>query len=334
LLSGPDWDGVVPEGLTLIQAPTNLFSIIGRYAVNGSDDIPNVARLQAETWVTPLSRYPNPPMTEGRAFGDRDVAPWDQRVPDELAFWEKFRSWMQRFPPGAGDAQFIESLAPLGLTAAVSPYVNADPVLAKLLTEGARTGQSEIERVSKEGLGHPVNGWISALHTFDYNLEHFGVGTIDTPQWIIAERRNAYMLRAAAARGGLWGNHGYEAVYAMNFVDNANEQLTGSRSYVLHFDQTPPVDAFWSLTMYGIPEFYLVENPINRYSIGDRTPGLRYNPDGSLDIFIQHQAPDGDRASNWLPAPAGDFRPLIRMYQARADVLNGTYTLPAFTRVE
>jgi len=96
----------------------------------------------------------------------------------------------------------------------------------------------------------------------------------------------------------------------------------------------PPTDAFWSVTMYDIPKFYLVANPINRYSIGDRTPGLKYNPDGSLDIYIQHESPGPDKESNWLPAPEGDFRPILRMYQPRQEALDGAFVLPPIRRVE
>ena len=280
LLAGPDWSGETPAGMRLIPAPTNLFSIVGRFAVDGDADVPNVAALQAQTWVTPLSRYPELPVTEGRAFGDMTIAPWNEAVPDDLVFWEKLRSWMQRFPPGDGDAAIIASLAPLGLTATESPYVNADPELAALLKSGAKAGQAEIEHLTRHGAVAPVNGWASALHSFDYNLDHLGPGTIDAPQWKIADRQKAYAVRAAAARGGLWGNHGYEADYAMTFVDDRNEQLNGAHAYVMHFDELPPVEAFWSITMYDVPRYYLVDNPINRYSISARQ-NLKSNPDGS-----------------------------------------------------
>jgi hypothetical protein len=334
LLAGPDWQGETPDGMTLVQTPTNVFSIIGRYAVDGEADIPNVAILQQATWVTPLSRYPERPVTEGRAFGDWDVAPWNANVPDDLAFWEKLRAWSQLFPPAAADAAFIASLAPLGLTAKESPFISADPALVDILKTGAAEGQAIIEGLTKRGSVEPVNGWISAMHTFDYNLDHFGPGTVDSPEWKISDRQMAYAVRAAAARAGLWGNHGYEAVYAYTYVDDKNEQLTGERAYVMHFDQTPPVEAFWSLTMYNMPQYYLVANTINRYSIGDRTPRIQYNADGSLDLYIQHASPGPDKESNWLPAPVGDFRPLMRMYQPKPAVLNGEFKIPAIRRVE
>ena len=144
----------------------------------------------------------------------------------------------------------------------------------------------------------------------------------------------SYLARAAAARAGLWGNHGYEAGYASSVTTSDGEQLDGARRYKIHFDRTPPVDAFWSLTMYDMPNYYLVANPIDRYSIGDRTPGVAYGDDGSLDLYLQHDSPGADKESNWLPTPSGDFRPLIRMYQPGAEVLDGSYELPAITRVD
>ena len=165
---------------------------------------------------------------------------------------------------------------------------------------------------------------------FDYNLDHLGPGTIDDPASTIANRDASYLPRALAARGGLWGNHGYEAAYPMTYTDADGDQLDGRSRYTLQFDQDPPVDAFWSITMYDLPDFYLVANPINRYSIGDRTPSLRRHTDGSLTIVIQHDQPDDP--SNWLPAPAAPFRPLMRLYQPQPAVLEGSYQIPPITK--
>ena len=151
------------------------------------------------------------------------------------------------------------------------------------------------------------------------------------------DRRTAqerYLERALAARGGLWGNHGYEAAYAMVYDDGDGNALDGSRRYELRFATTPPCDAFWSVTMYATPDFYLVANPIDRYSIGDRTEGLRTDDDGSLTITMQHDEPaESERRANWLPTPSGAFRPLLRMYEPRDAVFDGSYELPPITRI-
>lgn len=188
------------------------------------------------------------------------------------------------------------------------------------------------ESLRADDLSPVVNGWTLGFHGFDYNLDHLGPGTIDDPAWKMPDRTASYLARALAARAGLWGNHGYEAAYAMTFTDADGDRLDGRHSYTLTFGagQDPPADAFWSITMYDLPGFYLVANPIGRYSIGDRTPGLRRAADGSLTIVMQHEPPAD--TSNWLPAPAAPFRPIARIYQPRAAVLDGSYRLPPITK--
>ncbi len=170
------------------------------------------------------------------------------------------------------------------------------------------------------------------MHSFDYNLDRCGPGTFDTPEWKITDRTTAYVTRAVAARMGLWGNHGYEADYEMLWQDEHGEFLDGSHAYELNLSPPPPVRAFWSLTMYDAPDYYLVANPIDRYSIGDRTPGLRFNSDGSLTIQMLHDSPGPDKESNWLPSPAGRFRPTLRAYQPAQAILDGNYELPTVRR--
>jgi hypothetical protein len=199
------------------------------------------------------------------------------------------------------------------------------------MTAGAGAAKQQMETALEAGgLAPVVNGWTLTFHMFDYNLDHLGPGTIDDPAWKISGRRDSYLARALAARGGLWGNHGYEAAYPMTYTDADGDRLDGRNRYTLTFGQEPPVDAFWSITMYDLPDFYLVANPIGRYSIGDRTPGLRRARDGSLTIVIQHDRPAD--TSNWLPAPAALFRPIMRLYQPQAAVLDGTYKIPPITK--
>jgi hypothetical protein len=331
LLAGPNWEGDVPEGVTLLRAPTNIFVIAGRFATSGESDVANVRALQDDTWVTPLSRYPEGPDNSGRKFGDWDLAPYDQRAGDDLKFWEQFRAWMKRFPPSEAEQEYIQKFEPLGLLADESPYVVPDAELVEILEAGKAECVTFIE--ANMAPGEPVNGWRSVPTLFNYNLDNLGIGTLDTPEWKFPDRATAYFFRAIVARVGLWGQHGYEAAYPQIFEDDQGEQLNGARQYVMHIEELPPVDAFWSITMYNMPKYYLVENPINRYAIGDRTPGLKYNDDGSLDIYIQHDSPGPDKESNWLPAHEGDFRPILRMYQPRPEALDGSYVLPPIRRV-
>ena len=332
LLAPWDYQGDVPEGMTLLRVPTSIFAIVGRYAVEQTDeDVAIVNALQDDTWLTPLSLYPNKPDNSTRKLGDRDPFPFDKRVEDEdLLFWEQFRAWMKLFPPSEAEQEFVKKFESLGLLEDESPYVNPDPALVEKL-KAAKDEAMEYLKANL-ALGEPVNNWRLAPHVFDYNLDYFEVGT--DPTWVIKDRAQAHIARAVVARVGLWGNHGYEANYLQVYQDENGDPLSGEHKYVLHFETPPPVDAFWSITMYDMPDFFLVDNPIDRYSIGDRTPGLKYNEDGSLDIYIQHESPAPDKVSNWLPAPEGRFRPLLREYQPRPEVLDGTWVVPPIKRVD
>jgi hypothetical protein len=328
LLTDRDDDGPVPDGMTVVDAPTGVFTIGGRIQVDGEADLPAVHALQDQFTLTPLSVYQG-----DAAPREVDGAPWpDPRVGDALGWWERFRVALAAFPPPAADERFLALAERFGATAAESPYVHPAPGLAEVLIAGQQAGQAKIEELAKGSADAP-GGWNSALHLFDYNLDHLGLGTIDAPEWRITDRTKAYVTRALAARAGLWGNHGYEACYAFVWTDSDGQPLDGANRYELRLDQLPPVDAFWSLTMYDVPDFYLVANPIDRYSVGDRTLGLQTGPDGSVTIYLQADSPGPDREANWLPTPAGAFRPVMRMYQPQKPVLDGTYVLPAVQKV-
>jgi len=320
LLVPPGWKSDAPDGVPVIEFPTDIGTIVGRWACDGPADLDAVRVLQSGLSLEPYGT-PAPPMG----------LPAPAAVPAELAFFEQLRTWMQAFPPSEPDRAYQQRFAPLGLLDPVSPYADCPPGLAWALTAGAGAAKQKMEAaLTAGGLAPVVNGWTLTFHMFDYNLDHLGPGTIDDPAWQIGDRNACYLARALAARGGLWGNNGYEAAYPMTYTDADGNQLDGHHRYVLRLDEDPPVDAFWSLTMYDLPDFYLVANPIDRYSIGDRTPGLRRGQDGSLTIVIQHEQPAD--TSNWLPAPAAPFRPLMRLYQPRAAVLNGSYKIPPITK--
>lgn len=319
------WKGDVPAGIKdVVYAPTNVGLIGGRIQVHGEPDAPAVHTLQDQFTLKQLDPNAAP----------KGIPKPDARVSGDLVWWEKLRVYLAAFPPPDEDAPFLAILDKLGVTAKESPYINPDPALAQTLVAGAKAAQAQLEQFIKAGGAPPVNGWRSAAHLFDYNRFRLGIGTIDSDEWKIADAKKAYVTRAVAARLGLWGNHGYEADYFLVFTDADNQQLTGDHKYALRLPSAPPVDAFWSLTMYNIPEFYLVANPINRYSIGSATPGLVTAADGSITLYMQKDSPGADKESNWLPAPAGPFRPIMRMYAPKKEVFDGTYVLPAIKRVE
>jgi hypothetical protein len=322
LLTPRGYDGPVPAGASVIEAPSRVFVILGRLQVDGGADLPAAHALQDQFILSPLD--PSDAPVVGIPAPAAGVA-------DDLLFWEKFRVALAAFPPPAADGDFVKDAAELGLTDAESPFVKPDSDLHDVLVEGEKQAKALLEELSRT-LIKMVDGWATARHAFDYNLDRCGPGTIDTAEWKIDDRKIAYVTRAVAARMGLWGNHGYEADYEILWQDGNGEFFDGSHAYELTMSPPPPVDAFWSLTMYDEPDYYLVANPIDRYSIGDRTPGLVYAEDGSVTIQMQHDSPGADKESNWLPAPEGRFRPVLRAYQPGTAILDGTYKFPKVTR--
>ncbi|MFB7947692.1 DUF1254 domain-containing protein [Kitasatospora phosalacinea] len=320
LVAPPGWAGAGPEGVPVIVAPTAVAVIAVRNYCAGPDDLERVRELQRQLTLTPLEGGGTPAGLPEPAAG----------VPEELLFLERLRLWMAAFPPAAPDVAFQQRFAPIGLLDEDrSPYPDGPAEWAAALAKGLAAGRERVEAATV-GTGDPTGEWAANLHLFDYNLDFLGPGTRDEPQWRIADRRAAYLSRAVAARAGLWGNHAYEAVYATAYNDADGVPLTGAHAYALRFERTPPVGAFWSVTMYGTPEYLLVANEIGRYSIGDRTPGLVHGEDGSLTLYLQHERPTEEAEfANWLPAPAGGFRPMVRMYQPQDAVLDGSYRLPA-----
>ena len=238
---------------TVIRFPTNIASIVGRWACGGDDDLPAVHALQDATTLTVVD-------STGNSAGLPVPEPG---VSQDLLFLEKLRIWSQAFPPAPRDRELQDSFSPIGIDEpGASPYsshsaasLSADEAAA--LADGLTIGEKNLLEALTKGSSPEVNGWKLTFHAFDYNLDYFEVGTIDDPQFKIADPKLRIVERAAAAKGGLWGNHPYEAAYIMTYVDDQGEQLNGNQTYTIRLDPTPPVSAFWSLTMYSVPDFFL-----------------------------------------------------------------------------
>ncbi len=326
LLTPPGWTGIVPDGATRIALPTPIASIVGRWGCDGPEDLSAIAALQDQLVLEPL----NP----DQSLGDGLPVP-DPGVGGDLLFFEKLRVWARACPPSPTIQVQLESFRPLGILDDTSPYVDPPGDLRGALVAGAAAGHQQLVDILRAGTAPKHNGWTTALHTFDYNTDYFELGTIDSPDWKIDDPRRATITRAIAALGGLWGNHGYEAAYFLTYEDLDGNALHGDHRYTLTFPTPPPCDAFWSVTMYDLPEYYMVANAIDRYSIGDRTPGLHYTADGSLTLHLQHEEPSDPAArANWLPTPADAFRPILRIYAPGQAILDATYEIPGISRID
>ena len=311
-LVGPGWRGQLPDGATAVIAPTNHVLVLTRVLVLGEADLPAARAVQDGFSLTPLSRYPhvtNPSRPIDDAFNNFPIL-----RPAELGigYFDELSAGLAENPPPARDRAFVESLSALGIGAGRVPSRNAEPAIRAILAAAVESGHHAIH--SRPGWlidTREVNGWMVS-----YGITSFIRDPLD---------------RAVVAKLGPGCLVPQEGLYFSLLKGPDDLPLTGDKAYVLHFPATalPPVDAFWSLTMYG-GDRALVDNPINRYAIGDRTEGLRFEPDGSLRILIQHERP-ASGTSNWLPAPAPNAAPFhlfLRTYQPRAELASGEYRMP------
>ena len=319
MVAGPDWKGAVPEGVKEIQSPTNMTWLIGRIQTNGKQDFPNIHRLQDQITLTPLSRWemaqPNP------GFVEKDD-PSDSRFKSPMAmvagmnaheFFSTLARLMGEQPPSAADGPMLKTLAKFGVAPGMPFNLKELGFMRRLmLTKAMEVTRKKMDDIAKSDRSSE-NKWAVLRE---------GIGTYGT----------SYDVRALVSMIGLGALEPAEAVYPNANMDITGKPLEGSHRYRIHIDagQTPPVDAFWSLTMYDERGF-LIDNPIGRYAIGDRDP-LAFNPDGSLDILIQHKQPES-KVSNWLPAPVGAFAVTMRLYLPKADFLDGTWKLPPIERI-
>jgi hypothetical protein len=307
-LVGPGWRGTLPEGIKRIDSPTNEGWLIGRTLVDGPKDLPAVRALQQEYTLTPLSAW----RKSGRIKEPEEKpVPPPHEVSNPLSFFLFLNLALRANPPPAREAALMSLFGRIN----VGPdktfqQERVDSATAKGLLRALRVGNEMIAAAS-DRLRVPVNGWL---------WPPAGIGTYG----------DNYLLRAEVARTALASLSPDDALYISGIVDDRGETLSGKHRYVLRFEKEklPPVDGFWSITMYRLPQRLLVDNPLQRYSIGDRTEGLKQGTDGSLEIYIQKDSPGKEREPNWLPAPAGDFTLMLRTYVPRKPMLDGSWKLP------
>ncbi|GAA5613156.1 hypothetical protein Spla01_04324 [Streptomyces platensis] len=312
-LVGPGWQGELPEGMERIDAPTSLTAIVGRTQVNGVRDHPAVHAVQAGYRLTPLT---DAPVSTAAGPGPVDLvtAPVDQAAAlDAATFFAMTAHLMADNPAKPEDAPVVERIALLGVVPG-RPYDwdALSPEAQRAIAEGAAEGLARVRSAGRTPRAEVVDGWMTP-----YDIGSYGTD---------------YLQRAAITAVGLGANLPQDAVYSLCRADAGQQPLHGSNRYQLRFEagNLPPVNAFWSLTMYNDRQFF-VDNAINRYAIGDRD-ALEFGSDGSLTLLIQHASPGARLESNWLPAPEGSFNVMLRMFWPRPEVLERTWHTPALCR--
>ena len=318
-LVAPGWQGTLPEGVRRVTSPTSLGWIVGRIQTNMAADFDNVRRMQRDLRALPLSAWGRPAAEPADGPVDASV---DMKTPpveqvanlDPAAFFALFAELMKANPPHAADVAMLLRLERIGIVAGASfSLAGAPPAVASALRRAAPDGlRRMLERGRRMRLMR--DGWSSSAG-------------------MVGIYGSDYLTRAFVAYRGLGALPPDEAMYPSAVADADGAALDGRSTYVLHFDKDriPPAKAFWSLTMYGEDQFF-VDNPIDRYAIGDRD-ALRFNADGSLDLYVQHASPGQDKASNWLPASAGPFSMTLRLYLPKPEAVDGSWTPPPVRRI-
>ncbi len=321
VITGPNWTGTLPAGMQPFKSPTNLVWILGRTQTNGPEDYPAVHAIQAGFKLIPLSQFgklytaPEGVVDPGADMKTPPVAQLKRMTGAQ--FLSSLAMLLKSNPPPAADALMLAKLATIGVIPG-EPFdpSKLDPAVAKGLENIVPAAAATLQEKGKQ-MGQSVNGW----HIPKMNIGAFGTD---------------YGTRALIALIAFGANLPEDALYPTTFVDGDGKLLNGANRYTLHFDPrlTPPVNAFWSVTLYD-PDSFFVENPIHRYAISSWMP-LTRNNDGSLDIYVQHDSPGADKESNWLPAPEGGFNVTMRMYWPKdqnPSILDGSWQPPAVTKV-
>lgn len=315
-ITGPGWKGTLPPGVKEYKSPTSMVWLLGRiYCTGTPEDYKAVHEIQDDCRLVPLSAYGKsytaPPAKVDPSV-DMKTAVRDQvNRMDAREYFTLLAQLMKTNPPPAADAPALAKFARIGLVA------GQDFDAGKLNTELAkRIPPLAFDRIMlqfkiNKDVQH-INGWNFTTKTGIYGTD--------------------YLMRALVTAIGLGANRPQDAVYPTSLKDAEDNDYVGSAKYVIRFDrgQAPPAEGFWSITMYDA-NYFFVANPINRYSISARQ-ALEANPDGSIDIYVQKDSPGTDKEANWLPAPAGKFILMMRLYwpdESNPSILNGTWVIPA-----
>lgn len=319
LVTPPGWSGTKPAGMARISAPTPYVWIIGRTKTDGPADYDAVHKIQAGYKVTPLSDWgkaPRPSEVKIDPSIDMKTPPKVQVDTMPAAKYFAYAAELLKLhPPHITDQPIVAQMKRIGIEPGKSFDLDTVPAAVKKALETAPEAAQRLMDWKVASLARVANHW-------SMNTDTMGV------------YGNYYLKRAIVAQLGLGANLPEDAIYPLNLGDEAGRPLDGASRYAIHFEKgaTPPVNAFWSLTLYD-PEGFQVANSLNRFALSSWMP-FKYNADGSLDLFFQNESPGKDKEANWLPAPKGPFNLLMRLYSPRSEALTGRWNPPTVTRLQ
>ena len=319
-ITGPGWTGTLPPGVVEYKSRTSMVWLLFRmYCTGTPEDYRAVHALQDQLKLQPLSTWGQtytPPAATVDPSIDMRTAVRDQvNAMTAVQYFTLLAQLMKTNPPNPGDAEHVARFARIGLV----PGQDFDA--SRLRADFAsRIPSISFDRIMVQfrinSAIRDINGWAYTTKTGIYGTD--------------------YLMRALITAIGLGANRPQDAIYPTSLKDADGHEYNGANKYVVRFapGQMPPVNGFWSITMYD-ENYFFVANPINRYSISARQP-LKANPDGSVDLHIQNTSPGADRESNWLPAPSGKFILMMRLYWPREEdpsILDGSWVIPPARKV-
>jgi len=313
LLASPTWEGKLPKGVKrVIQGDSSFLGTLTRTQLIDPKDLPNVKKIQSKYKLQPLSAYLGKPAPEPAPA--IEWMPWKDGVETTDGFWAYVNFLLPLTTPNPQDKPVQDRMAKIGLVPGKAWDSSA---LGKDVSAAIAEGMKEALAELKKGSTHITDPSLFFRSRKDLNKDYFD--------------------RTLGVMVGIFGNVKKVSVYFAVPKDDQGELFDGSKGdYTITFtaDQIPPAKNFWSWTMYKLPQRWLVDNPINRYSIGSATPGLKEAPDGSITIYFQAKSPGKDKQSNWLPAPQGPFWLVLRTYGPGKSILDKTWKVPPVKKVK
>ena len=314
LIAGPEWQGETPEGVNkVLRSETDFVVAVYRTQLFGPNDLDNVTQIQNKYTVQTLSGFLGQQAPAPAA--SIDFPTFDAKAADNLGFIGYLDFLLQFCPTDPSETDLMARFAGIGIApGAAFDSAGLSAEMQSAMSSGIADGKAAID---------------SAVAVMTSSMGYFGTR---------AFMKNDYLKRSVAAKVGLWGNSQQEALYPLYQRDGDGQRFDGStKKYTIVFDggQLPPVDAFWSLTMYDGRTQALVANPLDRYLINSpMLPDLKRAADGGLPLYIQHESPGKEKESNWLPAPDGPFYMAMRLYVPKQAALDGTWKAPPAQPVE
>jgi len=319
LIAGPNWKGELPKGVKeVIRSETEFVFAAFRTQLFNPGDLDNVKKVQAGYKAQTLSAFLGTAAPKAAPAIDfiKPLTPPEEKTSPQ--FFNILNFVLQFCPTDPSETELMARFAKLGVGAGKTfDASKLSPEVKAAIEQGMADAWADLGALKKE---------------FDAGKVSSG-DVFGTRAYL----KNNYLYRMIAAALGIYGNSKQEAMYPVYYVDEAKQKLTGANRYTLRFapGQLPPVNAFWSLTMYRQPESLLVANPINRYLVNSpMLPQFQRDADGGLTLIIQNESPGKDKEANWLPAPKGPFSMIMRLYWPKDEAVEGKWTAPPLKRAE